>query len=156
MDVRLESLPRVEVLATVGLGAYAQTAPALWHDLWEALRGRGLAESTTGVYGFGMDHPGHTPAPLCRYVAAVSLPEMPTDIPGAFELTLPGGRYAIHRMRGPYIQMREVFPKLHDEWLPASGHVADIMRPFLEIYLNDPKTVDEGDILTDLCIPIAG
>ncbi len=108
MDVRLEILPRTEVLAMARLGAYAETAPALWHDLWEALRARDLG---------------------------------PVDI---------------HRMTGPYRRIKEVFPRLLGDWLPTSGHQADLMRPFLEIYLNDPRAVPEREILTDLCVPIAG
>ena len=138
----------------VRLGAYAETAQGLWHDFWAALRERGLADDATGAYGFGMDHPGHTPTPLCRYVAAIALPAIPDDIPGSFRFTLPGGRYGVYRLKGPYSQIKEAFPQLRDDWLPASGHAVDVTRPFLEVYVNDPKTVAESEILTDLCIPI--
>ncbi|CCQ73368.1 GyrI-like domain-containing protein [Magnetospira sp. QH-2] len=158
MDVRMEFLPDIPVLAMARLGVYQQTAPALWHDLWAWLRERDLADKVLGAYGFGMDHPAKNPPALCRYVASVSLLNMPSfkDTPEMFTMVIPGGRYGMLRMKGPYTQMKDLFPKLRDEWLPASAYAADWERPFLEIYVNDSKTVPESEIITDLCVPLQG
>jgi AraC family transcriptional regulator len=77
------------------------------------------------------------------------------DLPQSMGLlTLDGGRYAIYRMQGPYQSMPDHFMKLHEDWLPNSGKVADYSRPFLEIYLNNPNEVGIENALTDLCLPI--
>ena len=158
MDVRIETLPSVEVVYCRRLGPYEESAPAAWQALWAWIRARDLGGEVRGAYGFGLDDPTTTPAEALRYDACLALAAAvgADEAAGIGIQTLPGGRCAIGRMRGPYQGMPAFFGALLGDWLPASGESLDPGRPFLEIYLNDPTEVPESELLTDLCLSWRG
>ena len=156
MDVRIETRPDVDVVYTYALGPYPESAPKAWQALcaWQ-VKNNLLEKSVQGI-GFGMDHPATKPAKLIRYVAAIELSEgaRQDEAANIDVMTIPGGVYAVHCMRGAYSNMSATFQRLQTEWLPASGRAIDYSRPFLEIYLNDPGKVAEADLQTDICLPL--
>ena len=109
-----------------------------------------------GVYGYGLDNPQSVAPEALRYDACVALEgTVAADAEAGIERRhLPGGRYAVYRLKGPYSGMPAAFGRLFGEWLPASGETPELERPCLEIYLNDPGEVPEAELLTDLCLPI--
>ena len=156
MDVRIETLPAVQVLCCRRVGPYQDTAQEAWQSLWGWVRAHGVVDRVQGAYGYGLDDPRTTAPGKQRYDACLAIAGdvAPEDAAGIVARTLPGGCYAIHRHKGPYHQMGAVFGHLRDQWLPTSGQTLEANRPFLEIYLNDPSEVPESDYLTDLCLPI--
>ena len=66
---------------------------------------------------------------------------------------LPGGRYAVCRVRGSYALIDSTVLSLMRRWLPASGLELD-GRPLLELYRERPGSVAEAEQTTDLLIPI--
>ena len=156
MEVRLEILPPVAVIAHRSIGPYDRSAPAAWDELSDWVRAKGLWERVRGAYGYGLDDPSATPPEQIRYDACVAL-EGAVEPEADFEAKdLPGGRYAVWTMVGPYRGMPAAFGRLVGEWLPSSGQALDPTRPFLEIYLDDPSEVPESELRTDLCLPIEG
>ncbi len=156
MEVRIEELPSVEVVYCRGEGPYRESAPETWGRLWAWVNGRGLAGRVRGAYGFGLDDPTATPPEKLRYDACLAIEggTVPDAAAGIGVQTLPGGRYGIYRLQGPYQGMAEAFGRLHGAWLPQAGETLEPQRPFLEIYINDPTEVPESELLTDLCLPL--
>jgi len=68
--------------------------------------------------------------------------------------TLPGGRYALLEVKGPYSGIGPGFERLR-AWLPTQDEPTD-WRPWIEVYRNAPKDSPGELLLTDLGMPLAG
>jgi effector-binding domain-containing protein len=65
---------------------------------------------------------------------------------------LPGGPAAVTVHRGSYDGLKGVYDALHD-WIHAQGH-EEGPAPW-ESYVDDPAEVDEADLKTEVCWPLA-
>jgi AraC family transcriptional regulator len=156
MDVRIETLQAVEALSVESIGPYPEKAPVAWKQLWSWVKRNAQDDMVRLAIGYGLDNPKTIPEHMLRYYACVTIAGGHQGEPeaGIEKRMIPGGRYAIYRMKGSYTSMPQRFAQLHDEWLPSSGEVPDYTRPFLENYINDPNEVGLENALTDLCLPI--
>lgn len=84
--------------------------------------------------------------------------EAPEDLPVAApleEVRLPAGRHAVLTFKGPYAGLAAGYDQLFGIWLPSSGETpAD--SPVFEVYLNTPMDTAPEDLLTEICLPLAG
>ena len=64
---------------------------------------------------------------------------------------LPGGRFAKVIHRGPYEECTATYQRLF-AWIGAQGLA--INGPIREVYLNDPREVAPGEILTEILAPV--
>jgi AraC family transcriptional regulator len=92
-----------------------------------------------------------------RYYCAVVVEADDRTFPDVIALSLPGGRYARYRLRGPGSLIAPTFYAMQREWLPRSDFEFDdgpAARPLLERYLGDAlPRADDGPI-TDLLLPV--
>jgi AraC family transcriptional regulator len=110
------------------------------------------ARTLSEHWGASFSDPGDTSG--FRYYAALASPDpWPEDDAEIEMLDIPGGRYAVHRLAGPYARINAAVQSLYARWLPGSGYEPDD-RPTLEHYLNSPRTVSQAELRTDLLIPI--
>lgn len=72
---------------------------------------------------------------------------------GLQRVTIPGGRHAVLRYRGPYASMHAAYQWLYGTWLPDSG-VRPGDHPVFEDYVTDPVVTDPRDLLTDIYLPV--
>ena len=158
MDVRIETLPAVEVSTCRRLGTYPESAPKAWQALWTWAKEKNLAGQVKELYGWSRDDPRSTPAERCRYDACMAFEGgAVADADAGIETqSLPGGRYALYRHVGPYAKIGEVFRQLDREWLSSSEERADMQRPHLEIYALQPSDTPEDELITDLAVPLEG
>ncbi len=155
MDVRIVERDPVEVVYVRRTGAYRDSAPAAFTALWNWINENGLVGRVRGTFGYGHDDPAQVPADQLRYDACVRLEgSIPTGGEVAAQ-TLPGGRYAVHTLVGPYVGIAPAFRAIYTDWLPGSGESLGL-GPWLEVYLNDPTDTPEKDLKTELCVPLIG
>lgn len=64
-----------------------------------------------------------------------------------------GGTYAVALHRGPYRGLGDTYRWLLDSWLPDSGYALR-PGPGVEVYLNDPQSTGETDLLTEVRLPL--
>lgn len=138
-------------------GPYQQSTGQAWGEMFAWLDRSGLRGKVTRGFGIAHDDPSTVPAERRRYDACIDLPEaLP---PSAFEhmlpQRLPGGAYARRRFVGPHSDIGTAFSEMRDQWRSATGVVVATDRPFVEIYLDDPKFCAPEKLRTDLCIPVA-
>ncbi len=105
-------------------------------------------------YGICLDDPTTTAPEQCRYDAAVEVAPERVLSGNPMRTVLPGGRYAVHRFRGPNAAIGAAWTALTRDWLPSSGLQLD-GRPFFEHYppdaAYDPAT---GVFEAELCMPV--
>lgn len=83
----------------------------------------------------------------------VAIP-VPDDVPTITNIPLtrlPGGPVAVTTHRGPYLKLAPAYHAMTD-WMVSHGH-APIGSP-REFYLNDPRQVDESELLTRVEWPL--
>ena len=89
-----------------------------------------------------------------RYYAAIASPDPWPEHADVETLELPAGRYAVHRLVGPYTLINATVQALYARWMPASGYEPD-ERPMLERYLDtSSRGIAPAALRTDLLIPI--
>lgn len=149
-EVKIVDRPPVDVQALLHEGP-AATIPHTYGRLAEFVGAR-----QTGLW-YGIiegDHEFDQDAPqACRYHASVSAAGPELLNPALQRMTIPGGRYAMYLLKGPYTQINAVLTALCTNWLPGSGFEPDD-RPCIEVYLNSPETAAPQDLLTELLLPI--
>jgi len=144
--VRIIDRPAQRVQALRHRGPFS-TIPHTQRRLRVLGRGRVVSDWLGIASGDPVD-----PTSFLYYAAAVS-PEPWSDDAEIEPLDIPAGRYALHRLAGPYTRINPAVNALYARWLPASGYEPDD-RPTLEHYLNSPRTTPQSALRTDLLIPI--
>ena len=146
----------VEALCVRSTGPYKISAPQAWATMRTWLDERGLRAGVTRGYGVIHDNPAITAPDLRRYDACVEVPAALPKVP-ACELarcTVPGGAYVVHRHIGRHRAIGAGFSYVRRKWVPGHGLQVDPLRPYLEIYLNDPAVTPARELLTDVCVPV--
>eukprot|EP00697_Spironema_sp_BW2_P012195 gnl/Spiro4/28304_TR13996_c0_g1_i1.p1 gnl/Spiro4/28304_TR13996_c0_g1~~gnl/Spiro4/28304_TR13996_c0_g1_i1.p1 ORF type:complete len:181 (+),score=21.01 gnl/Spiro4/28304_TR13996_c0_g1_i1:44-544(+) len=98
-------------------------------------------------------------ANVYRAGAAVEIPSLPEAItpslPPSVTLELiPGGVYQVFELVGSYSQLPEASGRVF-------GHAHNTLHLRLrndwnrEVYVNDPKKVPEGELITHICLPVS-
>jgi AraC family transcriptional regulator len=146
----------VEALYVRALGPYKTAAASAWSDMLAWLDERQLRGQIARGFGIINDDPQTIPAELRRYDACVeAVAGLDVDAAaGIGRLTVPGGAYIVHRHVGRHRMIGAGFSYIHRKWVPGHGLRVDKRRPYLEIYLNDPATTPQKELLTDLCVPV--
>ena len=153
MDVRIEKFPDRLAVCARHLGPYNEVGPTC-RRMYTWASSAGILDRATLVMGLGYDNPKTTSPDALRYDFCFTVPAAVQNLPEGIRLdTIPGGRYAVHTLRGSYSGMHDAFQRMLGRWLPASGEEIDD-RPCIEIYLNDPSEVTEAELRTELCIPL--
>jgi AraC family transcriptional regulator len=89
-----------------------------------------------------------------RYYAAIASPDPWPEDSEVEALEIPGGRYAVQRLVGPYTRINAAAQALYKRWMPGSGYEPDD-RPTLEHYLDtSSRDIAPAALRTDLLIPI--
>ena len=70
-------------------------------------------------------------------------------------VTLPAARHAVLTFTGPYAGLPAAYDQLFAVWLPTSGEKPANL-PSFEIYLNSPWDTPQGQLVTEICLPLAG
>ena len=135
------------------LGAYAEEAPRAWSDLHRALASASCVTADSEFVGVCHDDSRAVSESALRYDAGVTVTGATPAPPGTELGRLPGGRYAVFRYRGSYGRIGQAFEQVFRGWVVKSG-VKLREAPCLEVYLNDPKTTREEELLTELWLPI--
>ena len=150
MDVRIETLDPIHVARIRHVGAYAEVGPCFKRIFrWAAA----IDVPTGRVLTLSYDDPAKVAPDRLRSDACVELHTREDPPPGITLGPVGGGRYAVHRLTGPYDRIARAYNRLFEEWLPSSGEkFAD--RPCMEIYLRTLADTPPENLVTDVCVPL--
>lgn len=156
-DVNIQNLAAMKLAAITHCGDYMQIgktfeAAAIWAGQ------KGLLNETTRMIGVYYDDPSATAPDDLRSEAGIVIDQ---DMDGEETsnglqirtIEVIGARYAVLRFKGPYAELNKAYDWLFGPWLGQSGEEA-ADAPVFEQYLNDPKTTQPSELLTDICLPL--
>lgn len=156
MHVAYRQIRPVSVVYTRATGDYWTASNAAWEKLDHWIDAHGLRRHAMRGFGLFHDNPQTTAPELMRFDACVQLTTAVEAEPtaGIGRQTLAGGTYAAHTHIGGYGPIGGLMSHLHRDWVPKQGLSVDYDRPFMAIYLNDPRITREMHRRTELCIPV--
>ena len=150
MDVRIETLAPIHVARIRHVGPYGEVGPCFDRLFrWAA----GLGVPTGRVLTLSWDNPETVAQEKLRSDACVELRTEEEPPPGIVLGPVGGGRYAVHRLTGPYEGIARAYRRLFEEWLPESGEkLAE--GPCMELYRHAQAETPPEKLATDLCVPL--
>ncbi len=152
MEVRFQNCKPLRVACVRHVGPYQECGKA-WQTLMTEAGKRGLIRPGVLHIGVGHDSPDVTPANELRYDACISVDDsfQPSGAIGVQELA--GGEYAVATHCGSYAGLPDAYRWIMRDWLPASGRKVRHV-PLFEIYMNDPNSTPEADLITEIHVPL--
>lgn len=156
MKSNLVYLRPLRVAYIRSVGPYAQSSAQAWSKMFDWLSNNGLHVFPGCGYGLLLDNQLVTKADECRYDACVEISSMPESrAEGSLQTRkLPGGAYIRDRHIGCYTKMGEKILSVRQDWSQDSGLVIDEKRPLVQIFLDDPRRGDSGQLRSDVCVPV--
>jgi AraC family transcriptional regulator len=153
MDIALVDIPERPVAAILHVGLYPLIGSAFDRlGQWAQLN----ADIVTGppMALYPDDSQSTAPDELRSYAALPIAPQAAVDPAGTVErITVAGGRYAVAAHHGNYAGL----PNAWQEFMAAAaadGLNADWSRSCFEVYANEPGTVPEDELVTEMYQPI--
>jgi len=152
MNVGIQKLDDMFVAYVRHVGPYQNCGVA-----WQTLCGHpdvcaGLGANTLAI-GISYDDPDITESNKLRMDACVTVPTGFKAPEGISTQIIEGGEFAVLRHVGSYNGLHACYRFLYGSWLPQSGREPKA-APALEIYRNDPDSVPEDQLITDICLPL--
>ena len=150
MDVRIEKLAPIHVARIRHIGPYDEVGPCFDRLFrWVA----SLGVPTGRVLTLSYDNPQMVAPGKLRSDACVELRTAEKPPPGIVPGPVGGGRYAVHRLTGPYDGIAGAYRRLFEQWLPGSGEtLAD--GACMELYRHAETDRPPEKLVTDLCVPL--
>jgi AraC family transcriptional regulator len=152
LRVKVVTREKVEVAFMRYVGE-PQGVGKAWEKISRWAGVRGIFGGGTEFVGVWHDDPEITPLRRMRCDVCVTLPrkiEASGEI-GVREIA--GGEYAMTRHCGPYDKLGETYARLCGVWAPKSGREI-ASAPAVEVYRNSPQSVESGDLITDIYLPL--
>ncbi len=153
-DVTLETLPDRRLAAIAHQGDYMGIGKT-FEQLSLLANSRAMWPQIQGMVGIYYDDPDATPTKDLRSTAALELTADAEIAAPMEEKRLTGGLSAVLLFKGPYAGLHGAYKYLYGVWLPLSGREARDAPPY-EVYLNSPADTAPEDLLTQICLPLAG
>lgn len=153
MEITIVDVPDQSAAAVLHVGPYDEIGPA-----FEALGtwAKANLESVTGPpLALYLDPPETTaPEQLRSYAALPVAQGLPLDVAGEVEqIHLAGGRCAVAAHVGSYAGLGQAWLAFMAA-VEVDGLHPDWSRPCFEVYANDPGSVPEEELRTELHQPI--
>lgn len=155
MEIKYVEKPALQYACILHKGDYRQISHTFGR-LMEWIETQKTDLSTSEIFSQSYDSPMSTSVEELRSEACISLTD-PTTVSDDFndieQRERTAGWYATSILQGSYDGIAEAYQNMLADVLAQPGNdIAD--APFIEIYLNDCRTLPEAEWLTELCIPL--
>jgi AraC family transcriptional regulator len=152
-SVEIKDFAARKIAAIAHRGNYMEIGQTFEKVFMWGIKNNLLTPTTVGL-GLYYDDPSDVPTDCLRAEAGFVVEHdcQDNDI-GLRTIDVRGGRYAVLRFKGPYAELEKGYDYLFGPWLNGSGEIP-IDAPVVECYLNDPKSTEPSELLTDICIAL--
>lgn len=142
--VKVQTIPEFKVYYLTSRNGYDYSSiKKTWSELLERCEDAAIDLKQCERFAISHDHPGLTPASLCRYDACIAIPK---DVERTLNLActvIPAGRYAVFSVTGPEDSILSQYLEFYTVWMPQSGYepanfpvVEHYVGPFQEELLS--------------------
>jgi AraC family transcriptional regulator len=152
MEVRFQNCKPLRVVYVRHVGPYMECGKA-WKTLVAAAQQNGWFGPNTMQIGIGHDNPEVTPADELRYDACLTVGDQVQPSGEVQVQEIFGDEYAIVTHRGSYAGLPVAYRWIFHEWIPSSGW-AIRKTPCFEVYVNNPNSTAEEDLITEIYVPL--
>ena len=152
--IRIELRDAVTVVALRRQGGEYVALNAMFQAVWDWAEGVGAVERLLGLYGIPYDDPDSVAVADLRYAACMAFHDAPAPTAPLEEIALPAGDHACLRHIGGYDALQPLSQWLVGTWLPRSGRQTGA-APLYHHFHNDPESVPEAELVTDILLPLA-
>ncbi len=152
MEVRFENREPLRVAYVRHIGPYMECGKA-WQTLFAQAGQQGLIGADALRIGIGHDNPDVTPAEKLRYDACLTVGDQAQPSGELQVKEIPGGEYAIVTHRGSYAGLPGVYRGIFHDWLPGSGRALR-HAPCFEVYVNNPNSTADENLITEIYVPL--
>ncbi|KMT65771.1 AraC family transcriptional regulator [Catenovulum maritimum] len=123
---------------------------------WQILKAWAESENRDFTQQFGLHHsnPAVTELDKCRYVACLAIDKPLTRRGVVNSLTIPGGLYAVFKLKGKYGDLLPQLSLILEQWLPTSGFKMLSTPAYVHYHQNQFLDNDEKFSL-DFCLPVS-
>lgn len=150
MNVKIEKLPEYRIAYMRQIGPYGPGNAQVMEKLKKWAMTRELLTESAIILGIAHDDPEITPSEKCRYDACIVIPDVYKLEDSINVNALPGGKYAVYKVKHTAEDIGKAWNDLFSAWLPESGYQVDD-RPIFERYINN---IDNNEITSEICIPV--
>jgi AraC family transcriptional regulator len=154
MDIALVDIPERPVAAILHVGPYPLIGAAFDRlGEWAQANAELVVGPPMALYPD--DSQATPPDELRSYAALPIAPEAPIDPSGTVErISVAGGRYAVVAHHGTYAGLGNAWQEFMAA-VAADGLRPDWSRSCFEVYANEPGTVPDDELITEMYQPIA-
>ena len=152
MKVEVKEIQPIRVAFVRHVGPYNQCGTA-WEKLCAWAGPKGYFQPGVQFIGLTYDDPEVTEPDKIRYDACITVDESCRPEGDIGVQCIEGGLYAMTTHHGSYSKMNHTYAALCGRWIPQQGYEIRSL-PGFEVYLNDPNSTPEAELLTDIHVPI--
>lgn len=154
LQPKIKEIKDLLVVYTSAIGVYGDdnTCQA-WNRICSFAKEKKLFGFGTEFIGISYDSPSITEPEKCRYEACISIKKSVETSADIAVKTIPGGKYAIFKLKGPYDLLKDAYDYIFSKWIPENGMTPD-EKPCFEKYLNLPEKTKPEKLETDIYIPL--
>lgn len=153
MNVTIETLPAYHVAYMRQIGPYGPGNYQLMDRLKKWAAARDLLTGSSVILGIAHDDPDVTPAEKCRYDCCIVIQADYNPGNSINVNDLPGGKYAVYKVRHTAEDIGKAWADLFTAWLPDSGFQVDD-RPVFERYMPGERDRETGGVSCEICVPV--
>ncbi len=152
-NTTIKDFPATSFISVRHVGSYSECNPT-WEKLIKFAKENNLFMHNTRFFGIGHDNPHEVKK--CRYDACISIADDfdKTTLPKDFTLQNIETRKsmtAIHK--GSCEAIRDLYKEFYTGE-PSKQNEINLELPPIEVYLNNPNTTPEDELLTEVYVPI--
>jgi len=151
--VEIDQIPERRLAALLHQGSYTGMG-SVFGQLFETAAGQNLWPRVGGIVGVHYDDPNVTSEENLRAHAGLIIGDKQPIPQPLEEVNLDAGECAVLHYKGPYTAIKVAYDFLYGDWLPKSGREPAAEPPY-ELYLNDPSTTEESELLTDIVLKLS-
>jgi AraC family transcriptional regulator len=152
VKAEIVELQPVKVAFVRHVGPYDQCGKA-WEKLCTWAGPKGYFQPGVRFIGLCYDDPDVTPPDKIRYDACITVDDSCKPDGQIGIQTIAGGLYARTIHEGSYKKLSQTYAALCGRWIPQNGCEIRSL-PGFEVYLNDPNSTPENELLTDVHVPV--
>lgn len=132
--------------------SFISLAESLFNEIKTRLAQENLEKYFSTPIGISLESPWQGDQTATRFFAGINGQHLPAELPLDNYIS-PAGKWAKFQHIGPYTSMWQTISRIYAGWVIPEG-IALKDDAIVQVYLNNPKTTAEAELITELYFPL--